>query len=46
MGAFVNANWREATSVDGGDRVRTCFSDLTTVNLNVFMDLGAQAPNG
>lgn len=43
MGAFVNANWRDETRIDGGTGPDLNFSDLTTVNLNVFIDLGAQA---
>ena len=38
MGAFVNANWRDGTRV--GDTLS--FSDQTTVNLNMFIDLGQQ----
>jgi hypothetical protein len=38
MGAFVNANWRDSTQV--GDTLR--FSDQTTINLNMFVDLGQQ----
>ena len=40
IGAFLNANWREATRVDGGvggSDLR--FSDQTTVALNIFADL-------
>ncbi|WP_332657972.1 TonB-dependent receptor [Brevundimonas sp.] len=43
MGAFLNANWRDSTFVDGGTGPDLSFSDLATVNLNVFIDLGAQA---
>ncbi|HEY0599915.1 TonB-dependent receptor plug domain-containing protein [Brevundimonas sp.] len=43
MGAFLNANWRDDTRIDGGTGPDLFFSDLTTVNLNVFIDLGAQA---
>ncbi|NJC39759.1 hypothetical protein GGQ87_000017 [Brevundimonas alba] len=42
MGAFLNANWREGTRVNGGTGPDLFFSDQTTVNLNVFVDLGAQ----
>jgi len=42
MGAFVNANWRAATRVDGGTGPDLEFSDLATVNLNVFIDLNAR----
>ncbi|MBJ7448423.1 MAG: TonB-dependent receptor [Brevundimonas sp.] len=38
MGAFVNANWRDSTTV--GDTLR--FSNQTTINLNMFVDLGQQ----
>jgi hypothetical protein len=43
MGAFVNANWRDSTFVDGGAGPDLFFSDLATVNLNLFIDLGSQA---
>lgn len=43
MGGFLNANWRGSTFVDGGAGPDLFFSDLTTVNLNLFIDLGAQA---
>ena len=43
MGAFLNANWRESTRIDGGTGPDLTFSDLTTVNLNLFIDLGQQA---
>ncbi|HYC66751.1 TonB-dependent receptor plug domain-containing protein [Brevundimonas sp.] len=42
MGAFLNANWRDGTRIDGGSGPDLFFSDQTTVNLNVFVDLGAQ----
>lgn len=44
MGAFVNANWRESTQVNGGVNGASdlFFSDQTTVNLNVFADLSAR----
>lgn len=42
MGAFVNANWREGTRVDGGSGPDLNFSDQATVNLNVFIDLNSQ----
>ena len=38
MGAFVNANWRDSTQV--GDTLR--FSDQTTINLNMFVNLDQQ----
>lgn len=41
-GAFLNANWRDSTRVDGGTGPDLDFSDQTTVNLNLFVDLGAQ----
>jgi hypothetical protein len=43
MGAFVNANWRDSTRIDGGAGPDLNFSGQTTVNLNMFVDLGAQA---
>lgn len=43
MGAFVNANWREGTRVDGGTGPDLDFSDQATLNLNVFIDLNSQA---
>ena len=39
MGAFVRANWTGSTRVDGGTGPDLRFSDLATVNLNVFIDL-------
>jgi hypothetical protein len=39
MGAFMFANWRDGTRVDGGTGPDVRFSDQTTVSLNVFMDL-------
>jgi hypothetical protein len=42
MGAFVNANWREGTRVDGGTGPDLNFSDQATVNLNLFVDLNAR----
>ncbi len=42
MGAFVNANWREGTRVDGGTGPDLNFADQATVNLNVFIDLNSQ----
>ena len=40
FGAFMNANWREGTEVDGGVGGSTLnFSDRTTVNLTMFADL-------
>ena len=38
VGAFVNANWRDSTTV--GDTLR--FSDQTTINLNMFVNLDQQ----
>jgi hypothetical protein len=43
MGAFLNGNWRDGTRIDGGAGPDLEFSDLTTINLNMFVDLGAQA---
>lgn len=43
MGGFLNANWRDSTFVDGGTGPDLFFSDLATVNLNLFIDLGGQA---
>lgn len=42
MGAFVNANWRQGTRVDGGTGPDLNFADQATVNLNVFIDLNSQ----
>jgi hypothetical protein len=40
FGAFLNANWRQGTEVDGGVGGSTLnFSDRTTVNLTMFADL-------
>jgi outer membrane receptor protein involved in Fe transport len=39
VGAFMFANWRQGTRVDGGTGPDLNFADRTTVNLNVFMDL-------
>lgn len=39
FGAFMFANWREGTRVDGGTGPDLNFADQATVNLNVFMDL-------
>lgn len=43
VGAFANVNWRDSTRIDGGTGPDLNFSAQTTVNLNVFMDLGSQA---
>ena len=43
MGAFLNGNWRDGTRIDGGTGPDLEFSDQTTINLNMFVDLGAQA---
>jgi len=44
LGVAMNAKWESATRIDGGagpdDDLR--FSDLATVNLRLFADLGAQ----
>jgi len=42
MGAFVNANWRQGTRIDGGTGPDINFSDQATVNLNVFIDLNSR----
>ncbi len=40
FGTFLNANWRQGTEVDGGVGGSTLnFSDRTTVNLTMFVDL-------
>jgi hypothetical protein len=47
LGAFVNANWREATRVDGGTGGSDLsFSGQTTVNLTVFADLASRIDCG
>lgn len=45
MGAFMNANWRDSTRIDGGGSGAQdlTFSDQTTVGLNVFADLSSRA---
>lgn len=41
MGAFLNVTWRAETEVNGGLTGQDLFfSDQTTVNLNMFADLG------
>lgn len=44
MGGFLNANWKEATRISGGADASDdlSFSDLTTVNLNLFADLSSR----
>lgn len=44
MGGFLNANWKESTRVSGGSSSNDdlTFSDLTTVNLNLFADLSSR----
>ncbi|MET4684369.1 TonB-dependent receptor [Brevundimonas faecalis] len=44
MGGFLNANWKESTRVNGGPGSGDdlTFSDLTTVNLNLFADLSSR----
>lgn len=42
MGAFVNANWRSSTRIDGGTGPDLEFADQATVNLNVFIDLASR----
>ena len=40
MGGFLNANWSEGTRISGGTNGDLNFSDIATVNLNLFADLG------
>ncbi|AYG93864.1 TonB-dependent receptor [Brevundimonas naejangsanensis] len=44
MGGFLNANWKESTRINGGANPSDdlTFSDLTTVNLNLFADLSSR----
>lgn len=43
MGGFLNANWKESTRINGGSEASDLtFSDLTTVNLNLFADLSSR----
>jgi hypothetical protein len=44
LGARLSAKWRSGTTVDGGagPASQLRFSDLTTVNLRLFADLGLQ----
>ncbi|HST92939.1 MAG TPA: TonB-dependent receptor, partial [Brevundimonas sp.] len=42
-GAFLNANWRQGTRIEGGAGPDLEFADFATVNLNMFIDLGGQA---
>lgn len=44
MGGFLSANWKESTRVSGGTNSTDdlTFSDLTTVNLNLFADLSSR----
>lgn len=44
MGGFLNANWKESTRISGGTDASDdlSFSDLTTVNLNLFADLSSR----
>jgi len=44
MGGFLNANWKESTRIKGGSSPDDdlSFSDLTTVNLNLFADLSSR----
>ncbi len=44
MGGFLNANWKESTRINGGSTPDDdlTFSDLTTVNLNLFADLSSR----
>ncbi|MEQ7155581.1 TonB-dependent receptor [Brevundimonas aurifodinae] len=44
FGTFLNANWNQGTEVDGGPGGSTLnFSDRTTVNLTMFVDLNQRA---
>lgn len=43
FGGFMNANWRDATVVDGGTGPDLRFAGQTTVNLNLFMDFNQRA---
>ncbi|MGX1587648.1 TonB-dependent receptor [Brevundimonas diminuta] len=44
MGGFLNATWKESTRINGGSAPadNLTFSDLTTVNLNLFADLSSR----
>jgi len=44
LGARISGNWQSATTVDGGTSPlgQLRFSDLATVNLRLFADLGLQ----
>lgn len=43
MGGFLNANWKESTRINGGSEASDLtFSDLTTINLNLFADLSSR----
>ena len=43
FGAFLNANWRQGTKVDGdAGEADLTFSDRTTVNLTMFADLNSR----
>ena len=44
MGGFLNANWKESTRINGASSPDDdlSFSDLTTVNLNLFADLSSR----
>ncbi|MGA0605556.1 hypothetical protein ACO2Q0_06100 [Phenylobacterium sp. VNQ135] len=43
LGARLNARWQQGTTVDGGPSGESLrFSDLTTVDLRLFADLGMQ----
>ena len=39
FGGFLNANWKDSTRIAGGTSGDLNFSDLATVNLNMFADL-------
>src|SRR5690606_23268423 len=43
LGMFLNTRWQASTRIDGGPTGEDLFfSDLATVNLNLFADLGAR----
>jgi hypothetical protein len=44
LGARLNANWQSTTDVTGGATGNLHFSDLATVNLRLFANLGQQQP--
>lgn len=42
LGVAMNAKWQSASHVDGGATGSLRFDDLTTINVRLFADLGAQ----